>query len=83
VAVLASGAIGFAAGQRMTDQAINHGLVHGDHTEPVAPERRVAMLSRGTRESSANLFLAGFEALALSAVGGVMSLLVRPKEGGG
>jgi hypothetical protein len=39
------------------------------------------MLSRGTREASANLFLAGFEALGLSAVGGALSLIVRPKDG--
>jgi hypothetical protein len=80
VAVLASGAIGFAAGQRMVDRGINGMIAHGDHPE-APPERRTAMLSRGTREASANLFLAGFEALALSAVGGALSLIVRPKEG--
>jgi hypothetical protein len=81
VAVLASGAIGFAAGQRMVDRGINEMIPHGDHKEAPAPERRTAMLSRGTREASANLFLAGFEALGLSAVGGALSLIVRPKEG--
>ena len=81
VAVLASGAIGFATGQRMVDRSINMGMIHGDHTEPVPSERRTAMLSRGTREASANLFLSGFEALALSAVGGALSLLVKPNEG--
>ena len=39
------------------------------------------MLSRGTREASANLFLSGFGALSLCAVGGALSLLVRPKDG--
>ena len=73
VAVLASGAIGFAAGQRMVDRGINEMHVESGH--------RVAMLSRGTREASANLFLSGFGALGLCAVGGVMALVVRPKEG--
>ena len=80
VAVLASGAIGFATGQRSVDRVINEMVPHGDHEE-IRPERRTAMLSRGTREASANLFLAGFEALGLSAVGGALSLIVRPKEG--
>jgi hypothetical protein len=80
VAVLASGAIGFATGQRMVDRGINGMVPHGDHAE-FLPERRTAMLSRGTREASANLFLAGFEALGLSAVGGALSLIVRPKDG--
>ena len=71
VAVLASGAIGFAAGQRMVDRGIDH--MGGN-------PQRVAMLSRGTREASANLFLAGFEALALSAVGGALALIVKPKD---
>jgi hypothetical protein len=73
VAVLASGAIGFAAGQRMVDKGINSRDTEAGH--------RVAMLSRGTRESSANLFLSGFGALGLCAVGGALSLLVRPKDG--
>jgi hypothetical protein len=76
--VLASGAIGFATGQRMVDRGINGMTAHG---EQFLPERRTAMLSRGTREASANLFLAGFEALGLSAVGGALSLIVRPKDG--
>src|SRR5207247_2360851 len=71
VAVLASGAIGFAAGQRMVDRGIDH---------MGANPQRVAMLSRGTREASANLFLAGFGAMGLCAVGGVLSLVTRPKE---
>jgi hypothetical protein len=74
VAVLASGAIGFAAGQRMVDHGIN------SHVDAEGG-RRVAMLSRGTREASGNLYLAGFGALALCTVGGVLSLLVRPKDG--
>jgi len=73
VAVLASGAIGFATGQRMVDKAINHVDTESSH--------RVAMLSRGTREASANLFLSGFGALGLCAVGGALSLVVRPKDG--
>jgi hypothetical protein len=73
VAVLASGAIGFAAGQRMVDKGINGVPAENTH--------RVAMLSRGTREASANLFLSGFGALALCAVGGGLSLVVRPKDG--
>jgi len=80
VAVLASGAIGFAAGQRMVDRGIN-GMGHGNHPETIAPERRTAALSHGTKEASGNLFLAGFEALGLSAVGGALSLFVRSKEG--
>lgn len=74
VAVLASGAIGFAAGQRMVDKGINHSKV-------AESGHRVAMLSRGTREASANLFLSGFGALGLCAVGGALSLVVRPKDG--
>jgi len=73
VAVLASGAIGFASGQRMVDKGINGISEQNTH--------RVAMLSRGTREASANLFLSGFGALGLCAVGGALSLVIRPKEG--
>jgi hypothetical protein len=79
VAVLASGAIGFAAGQRMVDRGISGMIVHGEHQE-MTPDHRVGALSRGTREASANLFLSGLEALGLSAVGGALSLLVRPKD---
>jgi hypothetical protein len=72
VAVLASGAIGFGAGQRMVDRGIDR-----DHHEN---SQQTAMLSRGTREASANLFLSGFGALGLCAVGGVLSLIIRPKD---
>lgn len=71
VAVLASGAMGFAIGQRMVDRGV----------QGIPPESgaRVAMLSRGTREASANMLLSGVAALGLCAVGGMLSL-VRPKD---
>jgi hypothetical protein len=98
VVVLASGALGFATGQRKVDQGLRM-VMHetpaptpapGAETPPPSlhhpgrdPGLAVQMMSRGTREASGNLLLAGACALVLSLVGGVLSVVQRePKTQG-
>jgi hypothetical protein len=85
VALLASGALGCATGQRKVDRAVRGILVvHEGRPVPVeeqhklGPVEQIQMMSVGTREASSNLFLAGAGGLLLSALGGALSL-ARPR----
>jgi hypothetical protein len=66
-AVLASGQLGAGTGQRSVDRAVSL-LPEADHAA------RVAILSAGTREASANLLFSGACGLAVAAVGGLLAL---------
>jgi hypothetical protein len=63
VAILATGVTGFGVGERMVT-----------HAAEAAPElsTRVAFLTMGTREASANLLLSGVMALLLIAIAGAV-----------
>jgi hypothetical protein len=89
VAVLASGALGFATGQRMVDRGVRG--VHVRHEgrtlspeeaakhPPIGPVMQIQMMSVGTREASSNFLIAGLGATLLCALGGALSL-ARPKD---
>jgi hypothetical protein len=66
-AVLASGQLGVGTGQRKVDRAVS-GLPESDLAT------RVAILSVGTREASANLLFSGACGLAVAAVGGLLAV---------
>ncbi len=66
-AVLASGQLGVGSGQRKVDRAVQ-GLPESDLAT------RVAILSVGTREASANLLFSGACAMVVLAVGGALAL---------
>ncbi len=66
-AVLASGQLGVGGGQRKVDRAVQS-------TPESDLDTRVAILSVGTREASANLLFSGACALLVSAVGGAVAL---------
>ncbi len=71
-AVLASGQLGAGTGQRKVDRAVS-GLPETDLAS------RVAILSVGTREASANLLLSGACGLAVAAVGGALAIAARKR----
>ncbi|MBN2360574.1 MAG: hypothetical protein JXR83_14050 [Deltaproteobacteria bacterium] len=71
VAVVASGALGIGAGQRMVDRAVQQ------QTEIA---KQVEYLRIGTREAAANLLLSGACGLLLMAVGGGMALAGARRE---
>ena len=66
-AVLASGQLGVGTGQRRVDRAVL-ALPESDLAS------RVAILSIGTREASANLLFSGACGLAVAAVGGLLAM---------
>ncbi len=67
VCALAAGAIAFAAGQRAVESYVLR------LPEGALPEK-IAALATGTREASGGLMLAGFGALLVMALGGVLAL---------
>jgi len=92
VVVLASGALGFATGQRMVDKGLRHVMeapapaqtAEGEaaaapsvHHPGRDPGLALQMMSIGTREASGNLLLAGGCALVLSLLGGVLALVTK------
>lgn len=81
VVILAAGANGFAAGQRMVDRGINrpNHPAHPDRPNPPDPGMRIALLSRGSAEAAANLTLAANGALLVMLVGGAM-VFFRKKD---
>lgn len=62
--IFAVGMVGSALGQRLVDRAL---------PEVPSVEQKVTILSAGTRETSANLLLAGMFSLALLGVAGGVS----------
>jgi hypothetical protein len=84
VVVLACGALGMAMGQRMVDRAVRGSEVAGVATSRPLPHwteqdlpRRVSILSIGTREASANLYLSAAGALLLCVLGGALALMQK------
>jgi len=73
VAVLACGALGFGLGQHRVDSVVST-------IERKDVEKRVMLLSIGTREASGHLILGGVGALVVSVVGGGLALAVRREE---
>jgi hypothetical protein len=68
-AILAAGAIGYGTGQHATDR----GLRNPD----IDPQRRAALLARGSAESASNFILAGNGALLVLLAGGLLSAFRR------
>jgi len=66
-AILASGQLGVGTGQRKVDRAVL-ALPEADLAS------RVAILSAGTREASANLLFSGACGLAVAALGGALAI---------
>jgi len=72
VLVMTIGLIGSSLGQRLVARAVSQETVL---------ENKVMMLNIGTRETSANLMLAGLFSLALLGVaGGLSAARVRPED---
>lgn len=69
VALMALGGVGFGAGMRMVEKAV----------AAAEAAKRVDLVTIGSREASGNLLLAGLCALAVLAVGGVLTLMQKPK----
>jgi hypothetical protein len=67
--VVAVALLNASAGQRKVDDAVQRESVSA---------HQIAMLSQGTREASANLFVGGTCVVLLMAVGGVFTLVQRP-----
>jgi LPXTG-motif cell wall-anchored protein len=84
VAILAAGSIGFGAGQRSVDRAINsiRQAEAAGQIDAGAAGRRVALLSRGTAEAAGNYLLAGGGALGVLLIGGLLVFTRKKEEAG-